>query len=315
MINMIQFQKGLSLTQFMQQYGTEAQCEEHLKQARWPQGYRCPKCNDSHARTFRRNAQPYWQCKHCGYQCSLRAGTLMEHSHLPLSIWYQAIYLMTQSKNSIAALEMKRQLGISWHAAWLLKHKLMEAMRQREADRPLCGDVRVDDAYLGGENPGDKGGRKNKTAFVAAVQMHEGRPQRVRFDVVEGFSMDALRPWAEQALVPGSRIVSDGLPGFHVLERMDFDRTVYVVPSGKAGTEVEAFRWLNVVLGNLKRALSGTYHAFNFAKYAPRYLAQAQYCFNRRSDLVTMVPRLAFAVMHTQPCPRKDIIRPAEVRT
>lgn len=74
-------------------------------------------------------------------------------------------------------------------------------------------------------------------------------------------------------------------------------------PKGKAGTEIEPFKWLNVVLGNLKTALSGTHHAFSFAKYARRYLAEVQYRFNRRSDMASMVPRMAFVVKHTRPCP------------
>ncbi len=312
MINAIQFQKGLSLEQFLQQYGTEAQCEERLKQLRWPETYRGPKCRHSQAHTFLSHDQPYWQCKRCGYQCSLRAGTLLQHSHLPLRIWFLAIYLVTQSKNNISALALKRQLGISWHAAWLLKHKLMEAMRQREAQCPLQGDVRVDDAYLGGKTHGDPGGRKNKTAFVAAVQMCDGQPQRVRFDVVAGFSMAALRPWAEQALAPGSHIVSDGLAGFQVLQQMGFEHTVYVTGQDK---EVKALHWLNVLLSNLKTSLSGTHHAFKFGKYAARYLAQAQYRFNRRVDLAAMVPRLAVAVLQTKPCPRALIVCPSEGKT
>jgi hypothetical protein len=86
-------------------------------------------------------------------------GTVMEHGRLPLTKWYLAIYLMTQSKTNIAALALMRQLGISWKAAWLLKHKLIEVMAQREAGRPLEGDISVDDAYLGGERTGGGPGR------------------------------------------------------------------------------------------------------------------------------------------------------------
>ena len=208
----------------------------------------------------------------------------MEHGRLPLTKWYLAIYLMTQSKTNIAALVLMRQLGISWKAAWLLKHKLMEAMRQREADQPLEGDIRVDDAYLGGELTGGKAGRgsQNKVAFVTAVEMRDGRPQRVRFDPVAGFSFAALAPWTKSAIAPGSCITSDGLLGFEILERLGFKHQVVLASKGKVGTEIEPFKWLNVVLGNLKTALSGTHHASKFAKYAQRYLADAQYRFNRR---------------------------------
>lgn len=99
--------------------------------------------------------------------------------------------------------------------------------------------MRVDDAYLGGERTGSGPGRgsKNKVAFVAAVEMSEGRPQGVRFDPVAGFSFAALAPWAKLAVAPGSCVVSDGLLGFEVLERPGYEHRVVLAPKGKAGCE------------------------------------------------------------------------------
>lgn len=318
-INGIQFQKGLSLADFMGAYGTETQCEAAFIKARWPHGFACSRCGNRSAYEFTRRALRYWQCGACRHQTSLRAGTMMEHGRLPLTKWYLAIYLMTQSKTNIAALALMRQLGISWKAAWLLKHKLMEVMAQREAGRPLQGDIRVDDAYLGGERTGGGRGRgsSNKTAFVAAVEMCDGRPRRVRFDPVAGFSFAALAPWAKLAVAPGSCVTSDGLLGFEVLERLGYTHQVVIAPRGKAGTEIEPFKWLNVLLGNLKTALSGTHHSFAFSKYARRYLAEVQYRFNRRVNMGAMVPRMAVAAAQTKPCPKRIILAPrkAEVRT
>lgn len=110
-------------------------------------------------------------------------------------------------------------------------------------------------------------------------------------------------------------MVSDGLLGFEVLERLGYTHKVVIASRGKAGTEIEPFRWLNVVLGNLKTALAGTHHAFKFAKYARRYLAEVQYRFNRRFDLAAMVPRLAVAVAQTRPCPKRVLLGKADVGT
>ena len=316
-INGIQFQKGLSLTDFTADYGTPAQCEAALIRARWPSGFRCPSCNGEQATEFVRGALRYWQCQACRQQTSLLSGTLMEHTRLPLTKWFLAIYLVTQSKTHIAALALRRQLGVSWKTAWLLKHKLMEAMHQREAQQPLQGDVRIDDAYLGGERTGGKAGRgsENKVPFVAAVEMRDGRPQRVRFDPVANFAFTGLRRWASTALAPGATVTSDGLLGFEVLSSLGFDHQVVLAGKGKAGCEAKPFKWLNVILGNLKTALSGTHHAFAFAKYAHHYLADAQYRFNRRFDLAAMVPRLLVAITTATPTPRKRIQGVAEVRT
>ncbi len=67
-----------------------------------------------------------------------------------------------------------------------------------------------------------------------------------------------------------------------MLERLGYTHKVVFSPRGKAGTEIEPFKWLSVLLENLNTALSGTHHAFKFAKYARRYLAEVQYRFNRR---------------------------------
>ena len=83
--------------------------------------------------------------------------------------------LLTQAKNNVSALELTRQLGVSYPTAWLMKHKLLEVMRQREDSRQLTGRVEIDDAYLGGQRSGGKAGRgsENKIPFVAAVQTTE----------------------------------------------------------------------------------------------------------------------------------------------
>ena len=100
-----------------------------------------------------------------------------------------------------------------------------------------------------------------------------------------------------------------------MLERLGYEHKVILAPKGKAGTEIAPFKWLDVVLGNLTTALSGTHHAFKFAKYAQRYLADAQYRFNRRFDLAAMVPRLAVAVMQARPCSKRKILKLADGRT
>jgi plasmid replication initiation protein len=69
-------------------------------------------------------------------------------------VWFLAMHLLTQAKNNVSALELKRHLGVRYKAAWLMKHKLMQVMLLREAPRQLDGRVEIDDAYLGGELPG-----------------------------------------------------------------------------------------------------------------------------------------------------------------
>ncbi len=196
----------------------------------------------------------------------------------------------------------------------MLKHKLMEAMATRESSRQLGHEVEIDDAYLGGERTGGKRGRgsENKVPFVAAVETREGRTFYVRFDPVQDFTLASLGEWAKAALAPDRRVVSDGLRGFAAVASAGCTHEPIVVSGGKQAASHPRFKWVNTLLGNLKTALSGTYHAFAFAKYARHYLGEYQYRFNRRFSLASMVTRLARATMLASPCPARQIIHPAE---
>ena len=313
-INQVQFQKGLSMSDFMDRYGTQDQCEAAVIAWRWPDGFICPSCNSPDHSSFRSDGRRYWQCSACRQQFSVISGTVFESTKLGLNLWFLAMHLLTQSKNNVSALELKRHLGVCYKTAWLLKHKVMEVMRVREESRQLTGRVEIDDAYLGGELPGGTSGRgsQNKVPFVAAVQTTESGQPVVACFSQQPFTTEAMKGFAARSLVLPLTLVSDGLACFNVASSIGavHDRTV--TGGGAACAKLPQFMAINTVLGNLKRALGGTYHAFDFAKYAHRYLAEAQYRFNRRFDLSTILPRLVRAAVTTSPRGAK-FLRAAEV--
>src|SRR3546814_2408051 len=96
-------------------------------------------------------------------------------------------------------------------------------------------------------------------------------------------------------LAPDAEVYSDGLGAFRAVIDLDHAHTVIQAGGGKAGAEADGARWVNVVMGNLKRSLDGTLHAFRYFKYAERYLGEAAWRFNRRFDLKSLVPRLLVA--------------------
>jgi hypothetical protein len=312
-MNQIQFQRGLPLPEFLAQYGTETQCETAVEQARWPTGFCCPRCGHSEYTLVHQGNQRLRQCRACAHQASLRVGTVFESSKLPLTLWFLAIYLMTQSKNSISALELKRTLGVSYKTAWVIKHKLMRVMVEREEDRVLSGRVEADDAYLGGVRKGQRGrGAAGKTPMIIAVQTKvdertgEAHPWFVRLDVLPNFRHDVLVAWAEQALDPETLMVSDGLSCF-VAAGAQVNLHQRVVVGVRKSSELDCFHWVNTLLGNIKSSIQGTYHGFSVRKYAARYLGEIQYRFNRRFDLSAMIPRLLKSCVLTPPCIEKHL--------
>jgi len=308
-MNRIQFQPGLSMPGFLKDYGTEAQCEQALEAARWPDGFRCPHCGQAAHYVLRDSARKVFQCNACRHQASLIAGTVFQSTKLPLTIWFLAIYLISQAKTGLSALALKRQLGVSYPTAWLIHHKLMQVMAGREERYTLEGNVQVDDAYLGGERSGGKVGRgsENKIPFVAAVSLCEkGHPQHVKLTPVSGFTLKAITAWAKEHLAPGSAVFSDGLICFEAVTEAGCSHHPTVM-AGRKPRDVPEFKWINTVLGNLKTSLSGCYHAFGFRKYAPRYLAAFCYRFNRRFDLRSLHKRLLVAAVGTLPQPLRSI--------
>ena len=312
-MNRVQFQPGLSMAEFLERYGSEDKCEAALVTSRWPDGFACPGCGSGANSSFRREGRLYFQCSACRHQCSVISGTIFEATKLALTRWFLAMHLLIQSKNNVAALELMRHLGVCYKTARLIKHKLMEVMRVCEDSRVLDGRVEIDDAYLGGELTGGKSGRgsENKVPFIAAVQTTpDGQPQFACF-AQQPFTTEEVAAFAAKSLATSATVVSDGLWCFRGVKLIGAEHEPTVTGGGPASVKLPQFKAINPLLGNLKTALTGTYHAFDFVKYAHRYLAEAQYRFNRRFNLASILPRLLRAGAVTSPRPAQ-FIRAAE---
>jgi hypothetical protein len=234
---------------------------------------------------------------------------IIQATKLPITTWFQAFYLIGQAKTGISSLELSRHLGVKYDTAWLLHNKILRAMTEREDAYALRGKIQMDDAYLGGERPGGKAGRgsENKISIVAAISLNEaGHPIHAKITPVAGFSSEAVGAWTRENLAPGCAVLSDGLASFRSVTTAGCSHEA-IVTDGKHLNDLPHFRWINTLLGNLKTSLSGTFHAFNFDKYARRYIGGYCFRFNRRFSLVVMTERIANAVCCCMPCTERDL--------
>ena len=304
----------MSLPAFLRCFGTETACSAAVERARWPEGFHCPRCNGGGHCVIGGLTRRRFQCNACHHQVSTTAGTLFASTKLPLTTWFLAIYLISQAKTGLSALDLKRQIGVSYPTAWLIHHKIMTAMAAREAVHRLSGTVQLDDAYLGGERAGGKPGRgsENKVPFVAAVSLNDqGNPVYVKVAPVPAFTSQAISKWAKSNLAPGSSIHSDGLACFAAVTEACCTHHAEVVGQ-REPRDLPQFKWINTVLGNLKTMLSGAYKAFKYTKYANHYLGAFAYRFNRRFDLADLVERLVVDACRCKATPRR-VIRLAEL--
>src|SRR5918911_1736072 len=118
--------RGLSEAEFRERFGTEEACRTALYEMRWREGLTCPACG---GRSFcQLRTRELFQCNRCKRQVRLTAGTVFQDTKLPLTVWFAAIYHLTQSKNGISSIALGRRLGVRRRTAWLVKQKLMRAM-------------------------------------------------------------------------------------------------------------------------------------------------------------------------------------------
>ena len=305
--NSVQFQKGLSEAGFLQLYGTEDACRAALFSWRWPEGFVCPACGGMRYCVVKQEGRELHQCNACRTQTSLIAGTIFASTKLPLTIWFRAMYLMTQSKHGISRIELMRRLGVSYNTAWMMHHKLSQVMMERDQGKPLDGRVEMDDAYLGGERNGGKRGRGSpgKMAIVVAVETTPDRkPIRLKIRRVKRFSKKHIEGLAKGILKRGSQVLTDGLGCFNGLKAAGCTHEVIVSGPGRKSAQNPLFKWVNTALANIKTSLDGTYRKVS-PQHAPRSLAEFEYRFNRRYDLAAMMPRLGWAAARTTPMPHR----------
>jgi glyoxylate utilization-related uncharacterized protein len=131
--------------------------------------------------------------------------------------------------------------------------------------------VEIDDAYLGGECQGGKPGRgsPNKVEFVAAVQTTESGQAVLVCLSKRPFTKESIKAFAQQSLAAPATLVSDGLGCFTAVRGTAILHEPHPTGGARRSAKHPSFQAvINTVLGNLKTALAGTYHAFDFAKYA-----------------------------------------------
>lgn len=167
----------------------EEQCRMFLEQLRWPQGVRCPRC-DADRGISRIESRGQFECGVCGYQFSVRVGTIFHASHLPLWKWFLAVYVISESREGVSANQLMRMLDISYKTAWYLTHRVRAAMRD-DAARPTSGLDEAD--QIARARMGHKG--KHLTAYrdeQAFRAKNRGNPYLFRDMLSRLIGVDAM---------------------------------------------------------------------------------------------------------------------------
>lgn len=276
----------MNIVEIYERFPTEDDCREFFKNVRWPDGVKCPKCG--HNRTSELKSRKQFTCLKCRHRFSVTSGTVMHSTKLPMRKWLLAIYMLSDAKKSVPALQISRQLKISVKRAWHPCHRIREAMAEDPAQAELfAGIVQADDTYIGGKaRPEDKGklkrgrGNERKQPIVGAVESSSGK---VRTAVVPDYSADSLESALERFIdAKRAELHTDQWSGYERFGRRCTHKTVnhdewYVAEDGTHCNAVESAWSL------FKRAIVGSFHHVS-RKHLHRYLAEFDSRFNARHD-------------------------------
>jgi transposase-like protein len=268
------------LAGFVSRYATEKACIRVLRRAKYPQGFRCPRCG--HDRAWALDCRPLNECTRCGRQVSLTAGTVFHGTRRPLRLWFLAMFLFVSSKQGISAVELSRQLGVSIPTAWTWLHKLRGALGKRTRTL-LEGLVETDETMVGGVDIGRPGrGGPKKTLVGGAVEIPPSDRGfgRTRLWVLANHRSETFGEGIDRSIAPSATVLSDGLRSYRAVGEREHHRFVQ-------GRRLElGHRYLpgvHRVFSLLHRLLDGTYQGAASPKHLDAYLQEFEFRFNRRS--------------------------------
>lgn len=289
---------SLGLIGFVRRYPDETACIRALADLRWPDGFVCG-CGSTRAHHLKSRPRVF-ECASCHHQHSVTAGTVFHKTRTDLTKWFLAAYMMASDKRGVSAMHVSRELGMRYDTAWLMCHKLRNALFERHGFE-LANFIEADETFYGGyREKGARGRSTNpkKAMLVLAVEKvlaTKGTRQWIagnaRIEVIDNADAATLTGFMRRHVQPKTRIITDGWRGYNGLAASGYQHHG-VVASGPAAAE--HLPLVHVMFLNLKMWLNGTHHGVS-KKHLHRYIREWNYRFNRRNGPVAdfVLSRLA----------------------
>ena len=276
-----------TIKNFIKDFPDDKTCLAFIFKNRYPNGLTCPKCEKTSFHPV--EGRKSYACS-CGFQTYPTEGTIFHKSSTPLTLWFHAIFLMSQSKNGVAAKELERQLGVTYKCAWRMAKQIRLLMS--DDDGPLGGNeiVELDETYVGGKAKGKRGrGAVKKTPVFGAVE----RDGKIKTKVVLNVRKLTLMPLIKDMVADNSVVVTDESNSYndvkkigHLHESINHSNGQYVDGDVHTNT-IEGF-W-----SQFKRSVHGTYHSVS-RKHLQLYLDEFSFRYSHRKSDVAL-PVLIFS--------------------
>lgn len=293
-----------SLPGFQKMFPDDAACAQYLEAIRWRDGFACPKCGVT-AEPFRFAARPHQlRCKGCQKDTSLIAGTVMERTHTPLSVWFWAAFLASTQITGMSATNLQRQLGLTrYETAFQILHKLRASMATTSGPIGTRTTVEVDETLVGGRTRGKGRGVTDQVRVIGAVEVKVRKVERIeseddrhskkkprrggryagrlRLQVIKDKTAktcgDFIRANVDTLT---EMVVTDGSQSYAGLARHGYQHLA-CPERGEPGVAEDYMPIIHLVFSNLKTWINGTHHGVS-PDHLQAYLNEFVFRFNRR---------------------------------
>ena len=260
------YRKGIDLFDALEQFGDDQKANDWFVARRWPDGIRCLECGSGKvARRKSTRATPLYHCNACKYDFTIKVGTIMEDSKIPLRKWAMTFYLMSTHLKGVSSMKLHRDLGITQKSAWYMEHRIREIWNDAKSEK-FVGPVEADETYIGGKESNKHEWKKLQSGRgtvgkVPVAGVKDRATNQVRTEVVASTNRATLQGFVLRNTEDDATVYTDEHAAYQGIPRP------HEAVAHSAGEHVREMAHTNGLESHwalFKRGLDGVYHHVSF---------------------------------------------------